>query len=302
MTRQLFDGLPIVSSDVELESIKYKYPDLDQYYIASGCIAERRKRFKRLWATFAPYADPHFLVEIKKHFHQRTWEMYVGNILLDKSFCIESNSNGPDFVINQYSEDNLYIECIAPNCGIGNDAVPQAITMPIAQSNELYPVPQDEIIQRITAALKQKIEQYHGWTAKKWFNPSLPYVLAINTAGLGYIGDPQMPYVLKAFFGVDCAYIGIGNNLHGWHLRSSIERSSGSLVNVNSFLSSEAGVVSGILFSDFFVVNHPSILGDDCLFVNNPYAINPVNNLFTNHFKGWISTANKDSSVSLLKR
>ena len=115
--------LPFVSTNKELEKIKVMYPKYDSYFIASGCVKERKEKFEKLWQNFKPYADNHFLTEIKTNFHQRSWEMYVGNVLLEKKLSIESKNEGPDFIVN----DNIYIECVAPTKGdpAKPDSVPE---------------------------------------------------------------------------------------------------------------------------------------------------------------------------------
>ena len=46
-----------------LEKIKKQYRRLgyDDYYIVSGCLPERREKFDKLWETYRPFADSHFL-------------------------------------------------------------------------------------------------------------------------------------------------------------------------------------------------------------------------------------------------
>ena len=81
------DNFPLITTDQELQVLKDKYPDYDSYYVASGSIQDRKKRFDDLYQKYHPYTDSHFLTEVKKKFHQRTWEMYLG--------CLSSSSNCP---------------------------------------------------------------------------------------------------------------------------------------------------------------------------------------------------------------
>jgi hypothetical protein len=37
---------------------------------------------ERLWTQYHPYADAHFLTEIRRDFHARFWEMYLTCTLL----------------------------------------------------------------------------------------------------------------------------------------------------------------------------------------------------------------------------
>lgn len=303
----LFDSLPIVGIAAELEKIKQKHPSLDPYYVASGCIAERRNRFERLWLAFAPYADTHFLKELKLKFHQRTWEMYIGNVLLGKNLTIASSNEGPDFiVVNPSGDILLYVECVAPTKGMSADAVPDIFSTPFGQRPVVQRVPEDNIILRITAAVKDKADQYKNWASKGWFDPSIPYVIALNTGDLEYPGNPEAPYTLKALFSIGHPYmtasVGSSDIEHGWTSRSTIERSAGSLVPVDSFLGPSIEHVSGLLFSDISVVNHPEKICSDCFFVNNPFTTNPLGNWFREFFTGRVATKNSDGSVALSKK
>ena len=79
--------LPLVYTDEELEKVKNMYPNCDTYFIASGCIKERREKFNNLWNQFKTLLDEYkgklFLSKIKQkgQFHENTWEMYVGCLL-----------------------------------------------------------------------------------------------------------------------------------------------------------------------------------------------------------------------------
>src|SRR5680860_52308 len=110
MDNDLFQSdLPRVDNNEELQKIKDAHPKLDGYYVASACIGDRRNKFIKLWEGFKSLADRHFLSQIKIDFHERSWEMYIG-CLLKKIFIINVSSGniGPDFVINQGSDDELY--------------------------------------------------------------------------------------------------------------------------------------------------------------------------------------------------
>jgi cellulose synthase/poly-beta-1,6-N-acetylglucosamine synthase-like glycosyltransferase len=108
--------LPLIKTNEELEKIKQMYPKYDSYFIASGCCKERREKFDKLWEKYKLCADGHFLNQIRTNFHQRTWEMYIGNVLLEKELTIQSQNEGPDFVIDNIAYTH-YIECVAPTKG-----------------------------------------------------------------------------------------------------------------------------------------------------------------------------------------
>lgn len=300
MTDSLFiTELPLVNSDKELEQIKVAYKDCDPYFIASGCIEERREKFNKLWRNYQPYADTHFLSQIKSNFHQRSWEMYVGNVLLEKMLSIKSQNEGPDFIMN----NNAYIECVAPTKGdpAKPDSVPENFIAKTPEEIQVQDVPVDKMILRITQSIKNKgLDQYENWKNKKWFNKNIPFIIAINTGDLGYVEDPNMPNVVKALFGFQFMQINIKTGTISFSHRDKIEKTNSEPVPVNYFIDNKFHFISGVLFSDKTVLNHSENIGDDCLFVNNPFADNPINESFSNLFKSWF--ASKDDTGIHLKK
>lgn len=155
MNNNLFNvELPTATNDEELDKIKSLYLEYDPYFITSGCSRERREKFNKLWNKYKIYADSHFLTQVKINFHQRTWEMYLGNVLLEKGLKIESNNEGPDFIV----KDIGYIECVAPTKGDNTktDSVPEPYIAKKPGDIRLNSVPFDKIILRITQVLKDK--------------------------------------------------------------------------------------------------------------------------------------------------
>lgn len=291
--------LPIITTDEELEKIKEIYPSCDPYFIASGCIRERREKFDKLWQNFKPYADRHFLSEVKKNFHQRSWEMYIGNVLLEKKLIIQSKNFGPDFIVNE----NIYIECVAPTKGDPTkpNSVPKMFIALTPEEIRVQDVPFDEIILRITGVIKDKaLIEYENWKNKKWFVKKNPFVAAVNTGDLEYVEDPSMPNVLKALFGFQFMQINIKTDATNYSHRNEISKHNNMSVSVNYFTCKKYSFISGVLFSNKTVLNHPKNIGDDCIFVNNPFAINPVGGSFIKLFRNWTASKN-DREVTLKK-
>lgn len=291
--------LPLVSTDEELEKVKAMYPNCDSYFITSGCVKERKKKFDKLWQKFKPYADKHFLSQIKTNFHQRTWEMYLGNVLLEKKLLIKSQNEGPDFVVN----DNIYIECIAPTKGDSSkaDSVPEIHIANIKKRERpmVQDVPVDEMILRITQALKDKgLGQYAKWKSNNWFDKKAPFIIAINTGDLKFPQDYLgIPLVIKALFGLQ--FLQITRNGHkSFSWREEIKKGKG--VPVNYFTNYNFKFISGVIFSDQIVLNHPDNIGDDCIFVNNPFAKNPITDSLAKLFKNW-NTSRDSSGVNFTK-
>ena len=291
--------LPIIKTDKGLEQVKLLYPNYDPYFIASGCIEERRKKFNKLWQTFKPLADKCFLSDIKKHFHQRTWEMYFGNVLLDKKLFIKSENKGPDFIVNE----NIYIECVACTKGDKNnsDSVPEMYVARNPNQVQVQDVPTDKMILRITNSIKEKAtKQYSRWKNKNWFNKKALFIIAINTGDLDHVEDSNMPNSIKALFGFQFMQINLKNGKKNYSHRNKIDKFNKNPVPVNHFISDKFSFVSGVLFSNKSVLNHPANIGDDCIFVNNPFAKYSVDKSFAKLFNNWYAET-ENGGIKLTK-
>lgn len=271
MSETIFiDEFPEAKTDTELEEIAKKFPQYDRYYIASWSIKERNIFFDKLWQKFKPYADSNFKKEIKTNFHQRSWEMYVGNLFLNEGLFIKSNNKGPDFIIN----NNIYIECIGVTKGDPkkHNSVPEMVFARNLEEICVQDIPIDKMILRITQAIKDKaIDQYERWKNKKWFNENAPFIIAINTWDLGYGQDHSL--ALKALFGLGSLQINQkGNKNFGW--REEIKKWD-TIIPVNYFTNENFNFVSGVLFSTKNILYYEENW-DDCVIINNPYARNPI--------------------------
>lgn len=284
--------LPSVQTNEELDVVKRAFPLLDECFIACGCSTDRKDMLEKLWVNFSPYADSNFKTEIQQNFHPRSWEMYMGNVLLSKKILTEKNINskprneGPDFIL----DNGTYLECIA--CSKGDPKKESSVVPPFyAKKPEemmAQSVPVDKMILRITQAFKNKaMDQYAGWKEKKWFNKSAPFVIAINSGDLewsqNYMG---IPLVIKALFGLEFLQIS-RDHKESFSWRSQIQKGEG--VPVNYFTGKDFDFVSGVIFSDQYVLNYPEEIGDDCVFVNNPFAKNPVIKDIPDTFHSWLA-------------
>jgi len=198
MNESIFtDDFPEISTDKELQKIIMKFPEYDPYYyIASGCIKERKEMFNSLWQIYHPLADKIFLSDCKKNFHQRAWEMYLGVALIKNGLDISSSGKGPDFVVNKGKENEIFIEATACKRGDTKDAVPEEYFAEKPEEIRVLDVPYDRMLIRLTNSLDYKYKKYKDFIEKK----EKPYIIAINRAGLGYIDD--IPLILKCLFGL----------------------------------------------------------------------------------------------------
>lgn len=47
---------------------------------------DARNFVEELWQEYATHAEPGFLEDAKRHFHQKTWEMYLACVFLKNRF------------------------------------------------------------------------------------------------------------------------------------------------------------------------------------------------------------------------
>jgi hypothetical protein len=224
--------------------------------------------------------------------------MYVGNIFLEKNLIIQSENEGPDFMIKNIA----YVECVAPTKGdhIKPNSVSEISFATMPKKIRLQNVPFNKMVLRITQAIRNKALNYQCWKNKKWFNLKMPFIIAINTGDLSHIEDPSVPNVLKALFGLRFLQININTGVINFLYRDKVYKLNNKPVPVNYFTNEDFSFVSGVLFSDKLVLNHPENIGEDCIFVNNPFTNNPVDESFVKLFKNW--TVNKENNKISLKR
>lgn len=239
------DNFPTFSTQEELNQLIVKYPTYDPYYVVSGSMPDRRERFDHLYKQYYPYADSNFLTEVKRQFHQRTWEMYLGCILLEHNILISSKDYGPDFLIEKNGAE-IWIECIACTTGFGDDKVP-----PLVHGVVQY-VQDDKMSIRLVGALEEKFKKYQKYLNKKVVSDDDAFIIAVNAGALGR-PDGAIPLILKCLFAIGHPTIsfpiGGGETEHDWSRREYIEKSNNNKVPMNFFLKEEhAGITGNIFF------------------------------------------------------
>lgn len=275
MDEELFEpDLPMINNNEELQKVKNNHPNFDEYYIASACIENRRNKFNKLWQCFKPFADRHFLSQVKIDFHERSFEMYIG-CLLKKIFPnVSSGNSGPDFVINQGEDDEIYIEAVACKHGDSVDKVPELIPAANIEDISVQDVPEDSMLLRLASSISYKAEKYKSFI----LNKNKPYIIAVNKGALRH-SDPEIPLVLKCLFGFGNQYFKRINGelvYAGWNARDAIVKNNGKPVSMKFFEDRNNDFVSGIIYSSENILNTPDNIGGDCVLVHNPNAKNPI--------------------------
>lgn len=265
-----------VQSDEELEKIKAKYPNYEDYYVASGSIKERREKFDEMYQVYAPYADRHFLSDLKKHFHERTWEMYIGYVLAKNGVTFSSTDKGPDFLI-ETPDGKIWIEAVAPGPGEGPDRVPEMVYGMVSN------VPQDKMLMRISSSLDAKYKKFRKYLDDGMVSPEDKLIIALNAGGFSWTVDGDMPLILKALFAVGYRTLSRPINADmdaplkpGVSTRTFVPKRSNSEVSTTFFLDKEHKIISAVMYSSKNVLNHGDPIGSEISVIRNPLAISPL--------------------------
>lgn len=269
------ESFPLITNQQELENVFLQFPQYDQYYITSACIADRKAKFEALRPKHEAFADSNFLDEIKINFHDRSWEMYMSNILANNGLSLKSWNNWPDLII----KDTIYLECVVSKQWSKDNPhrVPDLV-------NWIQDIPEHEMLLRMTSSIFEKLSKYKDKRqSKNWFNESFPFIIALNTWDLKFSQNPWIPLILKALFWIWHFTIPKDKTKKSFRwLRTSIPKWD---VNIPSTIFEEPqyAKISAIIRSETDVLNHPKNIGEDCILIHNPHAINKLD-IHTFHF------------------
>lgn len=294
--KNLFDeNLGTASNSVELNELKKKYYEYDPSYVALSTMSTRddfRKWLEELWSIYEPFSDKNFLQQLKVQFDQRSWELYLGATLINRGYHLENhNEAGPDFQIKS-ENNNVWIEAISIKKGETVDKVPEV------QYGKVIDVPENEILLRLTAGIKEKLGKYQIYLEKGLIQEENPCVIAIDRSPLEHV-DPQIPLVLKCLFGIgnQVLHIKINNNSQpetdssDWSSKPTVFKTNGSGIGASIFNDPEYQMISAVIYSDKNIINSPrgnGEMGNNFTVIFNPLAKNSLPYNFINFGDKWI--------------
>ncbi len=222
-----------------------------------------------LWDKYKNYADSHFLSEIQKHFYDRFWEMYLTVTFLEIGYSIESSDKGPDILIN-YKNNKIWIEAVNSSNGIGLDIIPDV------EFDAQQLVPEDKIILRLRTSIEIKLKAYERYACTSIIKVKEPYIIALNSAGLNFMTDDDIPYILKALLPIGDYVYNFKDEIMKIEFRDRIIKEKGSEVFTNIFFNDRYKYISAIIYSNVSVHDFNADLGSDFILIHNPTAINPL--------------------------
>lgn len=246
-------------------------PDLEYCALrdAKHC-ARWKAHAELLWQRFASYADAHFLEEIRRQFHPRFWEMYLGVSFLERGYQLHQHKDGgPEFGLDIVGK-RYWFDAIAPTVGSGADAVPNDV-----QANEARKVPEDQIILRYTHALATKRAKWKKDLASGRVSDADGFIVAINDRSIpwAFMGA-DMPYVVKGLYGFGGLAVSIDRNtlemIESRHQhRPTIVKVSGEEISSQAFAARECPEVSAVLYAFDNAANYSQHLGQSFMILHN---------------------------------
>lgn len=257
-------------SDVDADTSYEAVRDADH-------LADAKAFIEKIWAIYAPHADPGFLEDVRWHFHQRTWEMYVWYVFHYHSLHpAKVSPAGPEFFI-VINGRRFWVEAIAPGVGDTVDAVP------LPAMRRIETVPEEKILLRFTHALDKKLKALMKGRESGLICPEDGYIIAINGwHATGYRPDtPFVPFAIKAALGIGAPYVSVdpeGRTPSRWSYsaRDHVLKVNGAVVATTAFLSPEYAGVSALLYSNTDIVNIRCPIGTEMYYFHNPLARNKL--------------------------
>lgn len=239
---------------------------------------EARELFYHLWDKFYPYSDRHFVAEFQKDLDARFWEMYL-TVLIGEKYKISSACKGPDIEIVDERNTLAWVEAVTATRGDpeSRDSVPEMqFGMGISQ-----PEPEDKILLRLTSALKSKLDAHKRYLKSSILTENQPYVVAINSSSISWMGDSENRRILKALFSLGEEYITFDQSTNTlsnlkFNYRNAISKENGSQVRVDNFFNKDYELVSGVIYSSKDCCNLPKEYGSELVYIHNPFAKNPL--------------------------
>jgi hypothetical protein len=269
-----------------------------QFCLNEPQYAPVRDRIEEMWAKYEPYCpDKNFLTEARSRFVERTWEMRLGCVLLERGLpLVRGGSTGPDLCIDV--APRIWVEAMAVSSGVGADRVPDRAARAFTAAQRGYtdeelpgidwhgrPPSEESVILRCTQALEEKRRKYDRYFRAGIVKPGERYIVAMSLAGIDqsfFLCDfDGIPIFLKALFGIgaDCILLSRTDGEKDRLYRPSrhiVAKASGAEVTAHAFASSSHPEISGVFGTCADIVNASLQPGDEIMFVNNPRARTPI--------------------------
>lgn len=253
---------------------------LNQEHNASFIDSEYiRDELKRMMKNFEPYMDSHFENEFKNSdnyniFHQRFFELYMSNYLLENNIQINSFDKGPDFILN----NKIHIECVAPTAGKGQNKVDEIPTLNSEKRVIVSNVPEEKIMLRLFSAIFDKYKKYRKYIKSKVIDSGVN-IIALNDGLLPYSKiEDNIPRIIKVLFGIGYQVVNFDKPDDFFvSKRDFINKHKEKKINMNFFVNDKYSDISAIIYSSAEITDLEKEYEFDFILIKNPYAKKPFN-------------------------
>jgi hypothetical protein len=236
-----------------------------------------RTRLEEMWERFEPYADPHFLVEFRKHVNARYWEMYLGCAFMTCGYEVNSCDTGPDLLLT-HAGKRIWVEAVEATSG-AEDSPDRCPEFP---SGAAFDFPEEQMLLRYRNAIEKKRLIREQYVAAGVVEPEDAYIVAVNAGSIPYsFVSEDPPRILSAVYPVGAPQIHIriedGVTLSVDNVyRPAVAKANGSEVRTDIFLDEAYGGISAVVYSGANAWNMPAEVGSDLVIVHNLPAASPI--------------------------
>jgi hypothetical protein len=234
----------------------------------------------RMWQRCLHLVGEHdFREKARDDLNAFGWHLYLLDCLRDRGHqLLPVDGAGPDICL-VLDNRKVWIEAIAVKPGTGEDEVSEPPQL------QVYSPPDDKILLRHTAGLKEKLDKYQYYVGAGYVSPNDPYLIGLN---VGHVRDADMmwddpiSYLEQAVFGlgdeqchlsVDTGEVTATSHRPQPEIRKP---SNGASVQTQSFLGDEYSGVSGVLYCTHNIVMFHREAGRDVSLLHNPMARNKI--------------------------
>ncbi|GFK35397.1 hypothetical protein [Vibrio cholerae] len=286
--------MSIFRTDIKTEDPSYKNlrDGSDPAEIAGKELTET------LWKQFEPFSDVNFTEELAIDFDARFWEMDLTVELLKQGLDVSCPKPGPDVcVINK--DQRIWFEAICPKAGSGADEVPSPMVGGITK------VPEDQIKLRYTSAIQEKFKKYERYCEKGTIEKDEPYIIAINSCQIPSArADFNPPRIVRTVFPIGGEVLTVnrstGEATVGFEFSATVQKASGTEIDIQYFIDPKYSGISGILFSYSDCCNRP-VSQNDWVFIHNPLARNPIANGLISCAMEYVAKESSENAYELVR-
>lgn len=226
-----------------------------------------RTEIDKLWQKYKKYADSKFKSQIKKDVYQSLWEMSLTCYVLD-DFIITSKDYGPDIIVEFSDYKNILIEAISVTKGESDNKVPDMIF------GEVASVPTDQIALRILHALSEKKKQYSKQLENGYFEPTDPYIIAINVGQLDFFDSEDALFRIMCGRGHQVCHFPSGE--FAYQHQPYIIKKNGGKIDTGLFRLDEFNMISAIMLTGYKVCSGYQPIEERLYILHNPFAKNKI--------------------------